>query len=144
MYAGIREQISQVPTTDEIYRLIAIAREGSPFLDRIAALTILGSHRDPRAVTPIADCCRDANADIRRSAIRALHQIRSVRSIPALMERVKDRTEDITIRKEAAAALADIRSYHTLEPLVELSLDPTEDPEIRILVALMLGGNGKR
>ena len=144
MHAGIREQISQVPTTDEIYRLIATVREGSSFLDRIAALTILGSYRDPRAVMPIAECCRDENADIRRSAIRALHKVKSVRSVPALMERLKDRNEDIIIRKAAAAALDDIRAYHTLEPLVELSLDPTEDPEIRILVARMLGRNGKK
>ncbi|NYT21433.1 MAG: HEAT repeat domain-containing protein [Methanomicrobiales archaeon] len=144
MHAGIREQISQVPTTDEIYRLIATVREGSSSPERIDALVHLGASRDPRAVTPIAECCRDEDTDIRRSAIRALHQVKSVRSIPALVERLKDRNEDIVIRKEAAAALADIRAFHTLEPLVELSLDPTEDPEIRILVALMLGRNGKR
>ncbi|HON82213.1 MAG TPA: HEAT repeat domain-containing protein [Methanoregulaceae archaeon] len=144
MYAEIREQTSQVPTTDEIYRLIGIVREGSPFQHRVAALTILGSHRDPRAVIPIAECCRDEDADIRRSAIRALHQIKSVRSVPALIERLKDRTEHLTIRKEAAAALADIRAFHILEPLIELSLDPTEDPEIRMLVGLMLGRTEKK
>ncbi len=139
MYAGIKEQVSQMPTTDEIYRLIGIVREGSPIRDRIAALKILGSHRDPRAVIPIAECCRDEDMDIRRSAIRALHQIRSVRSVPALTDRLKDRNENIAIRKEAAAALADIRAYNVLEPLIELSLDTTEDPEIRALVALILG-----
>ncbi len=144
MHAGIREQISQVPTTDEIYRLIATVRGGSSSQERTAALMHLGASRDPRAVTPIAECCRDEDADIRRSAIRALHQVKSVRSVPALVDRLKDRNEDIGIRKEAAAALADIRAYHTLEPLVELPLDPTEDPEIRILVALMIDRNGKR
>ncbi len=144
MHAGIREQISQVPTTDEIYRLIATVREGSSSQERIAALVHLGASRDPRAVTPIAECCRDEDTDVRRSAIEALHQVKSVRSVPALVDRLKDRNEDIDIRKDAALALADIKAYHTLEPLVDLSLDPTEDPEIRVLVSLMLGRNGKK
>ena len=144
MEAEVREHISQVPTTDEIYRLIATIREGGSSRDRIAALVLLGESRDPRAVTPVAECCTDENVEIRWHAIEALHQVRSVRSVPVLMERLKDRNEDIAIRKKAALALADIKSYHTLEPLIDLSLDTEEDPEIRILVARILGRNGKK
>lgn len=144
MEAEVREHISQVPTTDEIYRLIAALREGPSPQDRIAALMLLGESRDPRAVIPIAECCNDENVEIRLHAIEALHQVGSVRSVATLMERLKDRSEDIAIRKMAALALADIKSYHTLEPLVDLSLDTEEDPEIRILVARMLGRNGKK
>ncbi|NYT17349.1 MAG: HEAT repeat domain-containing protein [Methanomicrobiales archaeon] len=144
MEAEVWEHSSQVPTTDEIYRLIAVAREGVSPRDRIAALVLLGQSRDPRAVTPVAECCMDENAEIRRHAIEALHKVRSVRSVPVLMERLKDRNEDIAIRKEAARTLADIKSYHTFEPLVDLSLDTEEDPEIRIMVARMLGRNGKK
>ncbi|MCG7854313.1 MAG: HEAT repeat domain-containing protein [Methanoregulaceae archaeon] len=144
MEAEVREHSSQVPTTDEIYRLIAVAREGASPRDRIAALVLLGESRDPRAVTPVAECCTDENAEIRLHAIEALHKVRSVRSVPVLMERLKDRNEDIAIRMEAARTLADIKSFHTLEPLVDLSLDTEEDPDIRILVARMLGRNGKK
>jgi HEAT repeat protein len=144
MQAGIREYISQVPTTDEIYRLIAVAREGASPRDRIDALRLLGESRDPRAVIPVVECCTDEDADIRWHAIEALHKVRSVRSVPVLMERLKDRNEDIAIRKKAALTLSDIKAYHTLEPLAELSLDSREDPEIRILVARMIGRNGKK
>jgi len=144
MEAEVREHINQVPTTDEIYRLIAAVREGASPPERIAALVLLGESRDPRAVSPVAECCRDENAEIRWHAIEALHQVRSVRSVATLIERLKDRNEDIAIRKKAALALADIKSYHTLEPLIDLSLDTEEDPEIRIMVARMLCRNEKK
>jgi HEAT repeat protein len=144
MEAEVREYISQVPTTEEIYRLIAAVREGASLPDRITALALLGESRDPRAVIPLVECCTDENAEIRWHAIEALHQVGSVRSVATLIERLRDRDEDVAIRKTAAHALADIKSYHTLEPLIDLSLDTEEDPEIRILVARMLGRNGKK
>jgi HEAT repeat protein len=141
---SVREQFGQLPTTDEIYHLIDSISIGTAHQTRISAMVSLGSSRDPRAVTPLTDCCRDENREIRQYAVDALSQLKSVRSVPALMERAKDKREDSTIRKTAMMALAGIKGHTALEGLVELSLDTNEDPEIRIFAARMLGYNDKK
>jgi HEAT repeat protein len=141
---SVREQIGHLPTTDEIYHLIDDISAGAAHDTRISAMVSLGSSRDPRAVTPLTECCRDENTEIRRYAVDALSQLKSVRSVPTLIERAKDKREDSTIRKTAIIALAGIKGHIALEGLVELSLDTHEDPEIRIFAARMLSNNDKK
>ena len=141
---SVREQVGQLPTTDEIYQLIDSIGAGAARDTRISAMVSLGSSRDPRAVTPLTECCRDEDREIRQYAVDALSQLKSVRSVPALIERAKDKREDSTTRMSAMTALAGIKGHTALESLVELSLDTGEDPEIRILAARMLGNNGTK
>ncbi len=47
---------------------------------RIAAVTALGSSRDPRALQALVDCCRDRNPEIRLQAIEGLQRMRNSRS----------------------------------------------------------------
>jgi len=141
---SVREQFGQLPTTDEIYHLIDSIGTGAAHDTRISAMVTLGSSRDPRAVTPLTECCRDEDREIRQYAVGALSQLKSVRSVPALMERAKDKREDSTVRKTAIMALAGIKGHTALEGLVELSLDTHEDPDIRIFAARMLGNNDRK
>ncbi len=141
---SVREQFGQLPTTDEIYHLIDSIGTGTSHQTRVSAMVSLGSSRDPRAVTPLTECCRDENPEIRRYAVDALSHLKSVRSVPTLIERAKDKREESVIRKTAIMALAGIKGHTALEGLVELSLDTHEDPEIRIFAARMLGNNGKK
>jgi len=141
---SVREQFGQLLTTDEVYHLIEDISVGAAHQTRTSAMVLLGSSRDPRAVTPLTECCKDEDAEIRRYAVDALYHIKSVRSVPALIERMKDKREDSTIRKTAIMALAEIKGYTALEGLVEVSLDAHEDLEIRIFATQMLGSNDKK
>lgn len=133
----------ELHTTDEIYHLIGRISTASPHQTRVDAMAALGSSRDPRAVEPLIACCSDENSEIRRHAIRALCALKSGRSVPALTERLMDKSEERTSRKEAARALAAIRSHGAIAGLVDITLDASEEPDIRIFAATMLGRMGK-
>jgi HEAT repeat protein len=135
---SVRQPVYQLPTTDEIYRLIDSTSGRAEYLTRIAAISALGESRDPRAVIPLTSCCRDENTEIRRNAVEALSALKSVRSIPVLTGLVQDRTEDLIVRRKALVALAEIKSFHALDGLADLSLDEGEDPAIRTLAAQLL------
>jgi HEAT repeat protein len=95
----------------------------------------LGESDDPRAVHPLMDCCGDTDSLIRMHATEALFKLRSGRAVRVLIERLKDRKEQMKTREKAAAALAAIRSYSAIEGLRNLYSDTDEDPGLRSYVA---------
>lgn len=136
---SIPEPIGTLPTTGEIYHLIDNTGNQADYQTRIAAIDALGESRDPRAVTTLSDCCRDGNTGIRKHAVEALARVKSVRSVPVLMEVLQNKDDGQEIRLAAIQALSEIRVLTTMEGLIELSLDTDEDPAIRVLAARMLG-----
>ncbi len=134
----VGEWFNTMPTTGRIYRLIDDAMDVSNSRSRQDAINALGTSGDPRAVRPLVGCCNDTDPEIRRHATIALLKLRSGRSVIALVERLKDRDEQMVTRQHAADALAAIRSYGAMNSLRERSLDPDEDPDIRSYVGLVL------
>jgi HEAT repeat protein len=102
----------------------------------------LGESGDPRAVTPIVDCCRDPDPDIRRHATEALCKLRSARAVKALIGRLKDRDEQPETRQRAADALALIRTVSAIDGLKERFADTSEDEFIRSYIAGVMGQIG--
>ncbi len=133
-----REWFNERPGTDGIYRYIEELEGGEPPV-RIQAAVALGESQDPRAVRPLVKFCEDEDAELRRTVVEALCMLESVRSVGALVERLKDRTEDGITRRRAADALGAIRSYSAIDGLVERVLDADEDLAIRVHVAEVLG-----
>lgn len=127
------------PRTGGIYDLIAQASGETGQRDRIGAVIALGDSGDPRAVRPLIYCCNDEDPEIRRHATEALYKLRSGRAVYALIERMKDKSEQLQTRQRAAAALAAIRTYSAIEGLRDRIFDGNEDPAIRSYVAVMLG-----
>ena len=74
----------------------------------------------------------------------ALHKLRSGRAVHVLIERLKDKREQLGTRQRAAAALAAIRSYSAIEGLKDRFSDATEDPAIRSYIAQVLHRTGIR
>jgi HEAT repeat protein len=136
---SIGEWYESVPGTGGIYRLIANAGGGTGQPDRIGAVIALGDSGDPRAVRPLIHCCNDEDSEIRRHATDALCKLRSGRAVYALIERMKDKSEQAVTRQHAASALAAIRTYSAIEGLRDRIFDGNEDPAIRSYVAVMLG-----
>lgn len=132
------EWFNTMPATGRIYRLIDDALDAGKSRNREDAIKALGVSGDPRAVRPLVNCCRDPDPVIRLHAIDALNKLKSGRSVNALVERLKDRTERPEIREHAADALASIRSYGAINSLRECSLDPEEMPVIRAYVSHVL------
>jgi len=136
---SIGEWYDPLPGTGGIYRLIAQAGGGTDQPDRIGAVIALGDSGDPRAVRPLIHCCNDEDSEIRRHATDALCKLRSGRAVFALIERMKDKSEQAGTRQRAASALAAIRTYGAIEGLRDRIFDINEDPAIRSYVAEMLG-----
>jgi HEAT repeat protein len=136
---SIGEWSGSLPGTGGIYRLIAQAGGGAGQRDRIGAVIALGESGDPRAVRPLIQCCNDEDSEIRGHVTDALFKLRSGRAVDALLERLKDKSEQPPTRQRAAAALAAIRTYGAIEGLRDRIFDANEDPAIRSYVAEMLG-----
>jgi HEAT repeat protein len=83
----------------------------------------------------LADCCRDLDPEIRRTAIVGLQNLRSGRAVDVLIDRLRDKGELPGIRWHAAAALAAIRSYHAIQELRVRYADPDEDPALRFFIS---------
>jgi HEAT repeat protein len=92
---------------------------------------MLGKSDDPRAVRPLMDLLTDSDPAIRHAATAALGQLKSGRSVEALLERLRDRSETMEIRSQAIIALAAIRSTGAIRGLREFSLEPGEDAALR-------------
>jgi HEAT repeat protein len=122
-------------TTVELYRLIDEAQENRSPEERIRAVVGMGESGDPRVVTPLIACCRDPDAELRRYATEALHKLRSGRAVSALIERLRDRSEQPATRQRAAAALALIRTYDAVEELKERLSDTGESDNIRSYIS---------
>jgi len=125
-----------------IYSLIESLGEQVEYEKRIGAAKALGESRDPRAISPLIGCLKDADPRVRRCCAEALLRLGSIRSVPAFTERLEDREESVFTRKVAADALAKIRSYSAIESLVGRLLDPEEKEEIRVHAADALGRTG--
>ena len=129
------EWYNSLPKTGGVYRLINGTMSDRNRNERISAVIALGESDDPRAVRPLMDCCSDTDALIRRHATEALIKLRSGRSVRVLIERLKDKNEEMVTREHAAAALAAVRSYSAIEGLRDLYADADEDPALRTFVA---------
>jgi len=132
---SIEEWHSSLPKTNGVYRLINGTMGDRSRNERINAVIALGESDDPRAVHPLMDCCSDTDALIRMHATEALFKLKSGRAVRVLIERMKDRREQMKTREKAAAALAAIRSYSAIEGLRNLYSDTDEDPALRSYVA---------
>ena len=129
------EWYNSLPRTGGVYRLINGTMSDRSRDERISAVIALGESDDPRAVRPLMDCCSDTDALIRRHATEALIKLRSGRAVRVLVERLKDKNEELATRERAAAALAAVRSYSAIEGLRDLYADEDEDPKLRSFVA---------
>jgi HEAT repeat protein len=131
----VDEWYNSLPKTGGVYRLINGTMGDRSQKERINAVIALGESDDPRAVHPLMDCCNDSDALIRRHATEALLKLKSGRAVRVLIERLKDKNENLKTRELAAAALAAIRSYSAIEGLRDLYSDTDEDPALRSSVA---------
>jgi HEAT repeat protein len=136
---SVDEWFSSLPKTGGIYRLIDQTMSGWNKKERISAVIALGESGDPRAVYPVMDCCSDKDAEIRQHAISALFKLKSGRAVRVLIERLKDKSEQVLTRKCAAAALAEIRSYSAVEGLKAQLQDADDDPVIQSYITEVLG-----
>ncbi len=66
---------------------------------------------------------------------RLLLKLKSGRAVDVLIERLKDKNEQLATRQHAAAALAAVRSYSAIEGLRDMYADTDEDPALRSFVA---------
>jgi len=132
---SVEEWQSGLPKTNGVYRLINGTMGDRSRNERINAVIALGESDDPRAVHPLMDCCGDTDSLIRMHATEALFKLRSGRAVRVLIERLKDRREQMKTREKDAAALAAIRSYSAIEGLRNLYSDTDEDPGLRSYVA---------
>lgn len=124
-----------LPQNAGVYRLINGTMGDRSRNERINAVIALGESNDPRAVHPLMDCCGDHDALIRRHATEALLKLRSGRAVRVLIERLKDKNEQLETRERAAAALAAVRSYSAIEGLRTFYSDTDENPVLRSYVA---------
>ena len=130
----VDDWLSSLPETDGIYPVIEKTRADRDPKERIPAIIELGTSRDPRAVQPLIDCCRDQDPEIRLRAIAGLQNMRNGRSVEVLIERLRDKRELYETRKRAVVALATIRSYRAIQELKNTVVDPNENAAIRSLI----------
>jgi hypothetical protein len=114
-----------------IYDLVYTASSGTDTADRLRAVVALGKSDDPRAVRPLMDLLGDSDPGIRLSATTALGLLKSGRPVDDLIEKLRDRNEQMIIREQAAVALSGIRSTGALRGLREFSADKDEDAGLR-------------
>ena len=129
------EWFSALPKTGGVYRLINGTMSERSQKERIRAVIALGESNDPRAVRPLMDCCHDSDAVIRRHATEALYKLKSGRAVDVLIERLKDKNEQLRPGSMQQSALAAVRSYSAIGGLRDLYADADEDPALRSFVA---------
>jgi HEAT repeat protein len=130
----VDDWLSSLPKSDGIYRIIEKTTADRDLKERIPAIIELGNSRDPRAVQPLIDCCRDQDPAIRLRATEGLQNLRSGRSVEVLIERLRDKRELYETRKRAVVALATIRSYRAIQELKNTVVNPNENAAIRSLI----------
>jgi len=136
------EWFNTLPCNGRIYRLIDGAVDVRSKKSRISAIVALGASGDPRAVRSLVAACNDADPEIRWHATEALWKLRSGRAVNALVERLKDKSEQPHTRQRAADALATIRSFSAIEELKNRLTDAEEEPAIRSYVAEVMERTG--
>jgi HEAT repeat protein len=130
----VDDWLRSLPETDGIYPIIEKTRVDRDLKERIAAIIELGNSRDPRAVQPLINCCRDKDPEIRLRATEGLQNLRNDRSVEVLIERLRDKRELYETRKRAVVALATIRSYRAIQELKNTLVDSHENAAIRSLI----------
>ncbi len=118
--------------------LIGMARRAESSQERMAAIDAIGRQGDPRGVIPLIECLSDPDPVVRRRSVEALHRIGSVRAVPALLQRLADRSEEWLTRTYAAEALGRIGTTSAVESLVKVLMDGREEPFVRIYVVDVL------
>ncbi len=123
----------------EMQRLIEDSLYAKDRSGRIRAVIRMGESGDPRAVSPLIDCCRDPDPDVRRHATGSLCRLRSGRAVAVLIERLTDRREELATRQRAAEALALIGTWSAIEGLRGRLADINEEEFIRTYVSEVMG-----
>jgi HEAT repeat protein len=125
------EWYNSFPYRGGVYDLIYTAVYATGTADRLRAVIALGKSGDPRAVRPLVDLLGDTDKEIRLAATKALGNLKSGRPVDELIERLRDRNEEMAIREQAAVALNAIRSTGALHGLREYIEDDDEDWVLR-------------
>jgi HEAT repeat protein len=136
------EWFNALPHRGEVYDLIYRAVSGPDTADRLRAVIALGKSGDPRAVRPLVDLLGDTDKEIRLVATTALGSLKSGRPVDELIERLRDRSEEMGTREQAAVALTAIRSTGALRGLREFVAEEDEDLQIRSYAGNLLKGIG--
>ncbi|MFA7695807.1 MAG: HEAT repeat domain-containing protein [Methanoregula sp.] len=136
------EWYDSFPGKGIVYDLTSAALSSPDTGGRLRAVVGLGKSGDPRAVRPLVDLAADHDPAIRRGAIAALGELKSGRSVEVLIERLRDRGEQVEIRQLAAGTLAAIRSTGAIHELRVFSADGAEDQELRSYAAALLAHSG--
>ncbi len=132
------EWYGSMPRPAGIYRLIDKTMNDHSLQERTWAVIALGESRDPRAVHPLIDCCRDKHEELRWHAIGALEMIRSGRGVDVLIERLRDTRERERVRARAATALASIGSLSAIEGLKATLEAEAECSVLRAVITSLL------
>jgi HEAT repeat protein len=128
------EWYNVLPGRGPVYDLVTVAAAATDTGERLRAVAALGTSGDPRAVRPLVDLMSDTAPAIRGAAIVALGNLKSGRSVEALIGCLRDREEQYTLRHQAAAALAAIRSTGAIRELRSFIADTDEDAGLRALI----------
>ena len=136
------EWYKSLPRSGGIYDLINTAVSGTGTADRLRAVVSLGKSGDPRAVRPLVDLLGNSDNEIRLAATKALGTLKSGRPADDLVERLRDRSEQVVIREQAAVALLAIRSTGALRGIREFVADETADTAIRSFAGDLLKDAG--
>jgi HEAT repeat protein len=136
------EWYKSLPHSGGVYDLINTAVSGTGTADRLRAVVSLGKSGDPRAVRPLVDLLGNSDNEIRLAATKALGTLKSGRPADDLVERLRDRSEQVVIREQAAVALLAIRSTGALRGIREFVADETADTAIRSFAGDLLKDAG--
>lgn len=121
-----------------VEQLLSALDDKTPIV-RNSAVQELGKRKEKLAVEKLIELLKnDENALVRDNAAYALCEIGDVRSIPSLIEALKDKDE--WVRKSAAKALGILKARDALTSLISLTEDPS--PSVRKAAVRSLGQIG--
>ncbi|TKB60580.1 MAG: HEAT repeat domain-containing protein [Nitrospira sp.] len=123
--------------TDGVVALLALALEDPDESVRQAAAVAIGEvEPGPRLLQPVVGLLRSSDPTIRRAVVRALLQIDSSRSVPALIAAGRD--ADAEVRQGIVAALGEWGGV-TASPWIRARLAEDPSPGVRAEAAYRLG-----
>ncbi len=123
--------------TEGVVDLLALALEDPDESVRQAAGVAIGEvETDPRLLQPVVGLLRSSDPMIKRAAVRALLQIDSSRSVPALIAAGRD--ADAEVRQGIVAALGEWGGV-TASPWIRTRLAEDPSPGVRAEAAYRLG-----
>ncbi|TKB91700.1 MAG: HEAT repeat domain-containing protein [Nitrospira sp.] len=123
--------------TEGVVDLLALALEDPDESVRQAAVVAIGEvEPDPRFLQPVVGLLRSSDPMIKRAAVRALLQIDSSRSVPALIAAGHD--ADAEVRQGIVAALGEWGGV-TASPWIRTRLAEDPSPGVRAEAAYRLG-----